>query len=188
MFAKTLVGKTVVLREIVPEKDSVDWFQHMQESKMHKWTGNTVPKEIEEVIDLLQRYKELPYLTSWVITMKDTKEVIGTYWIMNPIKKKGQYIIESEAQRLAVKYWRKGIMKEARSLVYSYTFNDLNVDAIYAQAWSQNENSCKSMEQAGFVINKEYERKFDKINKVCIEKEFLLSKEIYHEFTIKSQI
>ena len=46
--APLLEGKDIILRLIDPEKDYKQWYKVMKDPEMHKWTGNTVPKNPEE--------------------------------------------------------------------------------------------------------------------------------------------
>ena len=81
------------------------------------------PKDSNEIKDLLHTYKNLKDIMAWAIVMKQSKEMIGTYWISMPIMNENKkLIVTSEAQRIARKYWRTGVNREARNLIYNYIF------------------------------------------------------------------
>lgn len=172
-----LQGESITLRGINPELDSIVWYEVMKDSQMHQWTGNTVPSNIDETINMLRLYRDHEELSAWSIILKKSEEMIGTYWITKPIYDGKKLIIKDEAQRITRKYWRSGYTKEARSLVYNFVFNELNADEIHAHAWSNNINSCKSMENAGFNLIDSYERLFEKYNKIYKVNHYVLFKE-----------
>lgn len=171
-----LNGEKVTLRPIDIKKDSLEWYEIMKDKQMHLWTGNTVPRDISETESLLQIYKSYEDLLAWTIVENKGNKMIGTYWIKVPYEENNKKIISDEAQRIGREYWRKGYTKEARKLVYNYAFFVLDVDEIYAQAWSDNINSCKSMESAGFRLHRAYEKLFPKYNKSFVQHEYVLSK------------
>ncbi|GMR69241.1 GNAT family N-acetyltransferase [Bacillus sp. MN7755] len=181
MFIPTipvLEGSTIFLRPINPEKDCKQWYEIMKDPEMHRWTGNTVPINVDEIKELLQKYKDLENIISWSVILKNSGEMIGTYWITVPKEdEKNHLIIASEAQRIAHEFWRKGITREARTLIYNYVFLTLKVVEIHAQAWNSNINSCRSMEKMGFHLEKQIKRLFTKYNNNFIENHYVLYKE-----------
>nr|WP_242213593.1 GNAT family protein [Bacillus cereus group sp. BfR-BA-01383] len=109
--------------------------------------------------------------------MKKSKEMIGTYWISMPtVNENKKLIVTSEAQRIARKYWRTGVNREARNLIYNYLFLTLDVDEVHAQALDNNINSCRSMEQIGFKLEKQVKRLFPKYNEMFLENHYVLYK------------
>nr|WP_242213592.1 hypothetical protein [Bacillus cereus group sp. BfR-BA-01383] len=54
-----LEGDIVCLRSVEPEKDYKQWYEVMKDPDMHHWTGNTIPKDSNEIKDLLHTYKNL---------------------------------------------------------------------------------------------------------------------------------
>lgn len=171
-----LEGKDIILRPIDPEKDYKQWYKVMKDPEMHKWTGNTVPKNPEETKEMLQHYKELDHIIAWSMILKSTQEMIGTYWLAVPTTTEEGVVVTGDAQRIARKYWRTGITSQVRKLTYDYAFSRLRVDEIHASAWKDNTNSCRSMEKAGFVLLKQRERLFSKYEKVMIENIYTLRK------------
>ena len=50
---KSLYGRLLTLRPINIEQDAPEWFEVMQEPEMHLWTGNQIPKDLNEVRDVV---------------------------------------------------------------------------------------------------------------------------------------
>lgn len=159
----TLVGKLVKLRPVDSEKDHIAWYEISQDENMHLWTGNTAPKSYDEVKE--QLYELYPkYFMLWMIEELQTQRVIGMMRISYPEHHDGE-LTAGDSQRLHSDYWRRGYMKESRSLIYEYVFNELKVDTLYADVWEGNVNSSKSLEAVGY---KEIEKKpefFTKYNR-----------------------
>ncbi|KXI53957.1 acetyltransferase [Bacillus cereus] len=173
-----LDGATILLRPIDPEKDYKQWYEIMKDPVMHHWTGNTVPANADEIKKLLQKYKDLEDIISWSVILKNSGEMIGTYWIAVPKEDEtNRLVIASEAQRIAHKFWRKGSTREARTLIYNYVFSTLKVVEVHAQAWDNNINSCRSMEKMGFKLESQIKRLFAKYNNIFIENHYVLYKE-----------
>lgn len=160
-------------------KDYKQWYEVNERSRYAPLTGNVTPKDSNEIKDLLHTYKNLKDIMAWAIVMKQSKEMIGTYWISMPIMNENKkLIVTSEAQRIARKYWRTGVNREARNLIYNYIFLTLDVDEVHAQAWDNNINSCRSMEQIGFKLEKQVKRLFLKYNELFLENHYVLLKKI----------
>ncbi|WP_243524837.1 GNAT family N-acetyltransferase [Bacillus pseudomycoides] len=102
--------------------------------------------------------------------------MVGIYWIAVPTRNENNgLVVTSEAQRIAREFWRRGISREARTLIYNYVFS--KVDEVHAQAWENNINSCRSMEKMGFRLEKQIKRLFTKYNDMFIENHYVLYKE-----------
>jgi [ribosomal protein S5]-alanine N-acetyltransferase len=172
------------LQNTIPNKDAEEWFEVMKDPDMHLWTGNTVPANINDIRELLQGYKDNDNIMAWAVIDKLSDKIIGTYWIWKPILEGNKRIIQTEAQRISNKYWRKGYTTEARKLVYKYAFEQLQVDEIHAGAWANNVNSCKSMENIGFKLLEKAERLFNKYNKVFEENHYVLYRAVWEKHKV----
>ena len=84
MKIPVLEGNIVCLRSVEPEKDYRQWYEVMKDPDMHRWTANTIPKDSNEMKELLHTYKNLKDIIAWSIITKHTKEMVGTYWISVP--------------------------------------------------------------------------------------------------------
>lgn len=165
MDGPVLIGERVILRPIDLEKDVEPWFHAMQDSRLHEWTGNTVPEHSQETYELLERYKKIDIITAWSILWKESGQMIGTFWLSVPWEDERGISVSGDAQRLDVKWWGIGVVSESRELVYQYAFLEQNIDEIISEAWTENYRSCRSMERVGFnlvkiedVFNPKYQR------------------------------
>lgn len=167
----------VTLKPLNVERDFIGIMDVFKDKKMHFYTGNNILKTESEAKEQLKIYIESEFIYSWGVFLENDN-LIGTYWICIPIKDDNEkLIINDEAQRISVNYWRKGITKRARNLIYDYCFNQLNVDEIRAHAFNDNRNSCISMEKSGFKIIEQYREYSKKHKKELIINHYYLNKE-----------
>lgn len=169
-----LEGNIIRLRPMEIEKDKYSYYKVSQDEKMHEWTGNTVPKTVEEIEKLLNIYNDVLYV--WMIEEKSSNEVIGMMRLSFPEKRDGK-LIAGDSQRLHSSYWRKGHMKEARKLMYNYAFNELCIEELIADAFADNINSCKSLESVGYELFDTSEGFFKKKGKMLKTNYYRLTKE-----------
>lgn len=174
-----LYGKTITFYPIRPREDAPEWYEEMTDSQMHEWTGNTLPETVQDIENNLEMMANNEEMEAWTIRHNSTGRIVGTYWIACPIESAGRKVITAEAQRIAVPYWRTGLTTEARRAVYHYAFGKLKVDEIHAQAWSDNQNSCCSMINAGFKLLGTSREWFEKREGYFTENHYILTKEDY---------
>ncbi len=168
-------GELVRLQPINCKRDIDEWYRVSQDERMHMWTGNTVPIEREEMEHLLlDVYPK--YFLIWMIHEKRTGVVIGMMRISYPESDDG-VMVAGDSQRLHSDYWRKGYMKESRELVYEFVFDELDVDALYADVWKGNLNSEKSLESVGYQFLYEEDAYFEKYDRIQPKKYYRLTKE-----------
>lgn len=170
----TLEGNMICLRPMEIEKDKYHYYNVSLDEKMHKWTGNTVPKTIDEVEELLKIYEKVFHV--WMMEEKASNKVIGMMRLSFPEEHNGK-LIAGDSQRLHSDYWRKGHMKEARKLMYHYAFDILGVDMLLADALKDNMNSCKSLESVGYELYDTKEEFFKKHGKSLMKYYYKLTKE-----------
>ena len=70
-------------------------------------------------------------------------------------------------------------MKETKKLFYSYVFDVLSVELLYADVWEGNENSIKSLESSGYKLIETTDGFFAKAGKTMKKYIFTLSNEDY---------
>ena len=171
-----LKGKLITLEPLVVDKHAKGYFEMSQDAHIHKYTGNTVPKSLDETIALLKKYEE--YFLNWVILSNETHDVIGIIRLGKPETQNG-VLVAGESQFLSSRYWRKGHMKEAKKLFYPYVFDALSVEMLYADVWEGNINSIKSLESYGYKLVETTTGIFTKTG-TCMKKYiFSLSKQDY---------
>ena len=143
----TMKGNLITLEPLDIEKHARGYFAVSQDENIHKYTGNSVPQNVDEIVLLLKKYEN--YFLNWMIVSNDTHEVIGIIRLGKPEMENG-VLVAGESQFLSSKYWRKGHMKEAKRLFYQYVFDVLAVDVLYADVWEGNINSMRSLEFYGY--------------------------------------
>ena len=142
-------GKIVTLEPLNIQKHAAGYFEVLQDENIHKYTGNTVPKCIDEVVELLNKYEQ--YFHNWMIISNESQTVIGIIRLGKPEMENGM-LVAGESQFLLSQYWRKGHMKEVKQLFYQYVFKELSVEKLYADVWEGNTNSIKSLESYGYRL------------------------------------
>ncbi len=173
----TLVSEKVLLRELNEDKDTPQLYIILKNADIHKWLGTEAPENVQQVRDSIKNYCNSSDLYSWAITDINSGKTIGIYYLWKPVVQiDSTKIIPAESQRLAKHCWRKGYMKEARKLVYKFSFDVLEAYEIHAQVWKNNVNSIKSMEYSGYKKYKEVEKSILKYNKKYIECHYKLTK------------
>ena len=173
----TMKGNLITLEPLCIEKHTKGYFDVLQDEKIHRYTGNVVPDNIDEVRTLLMKYEM--YFVNWMIIDNNTKNVIGIMRLGKPEMENG-ILIAGESEFLSSQYWRKRHMKEAKRLFYQYVFDELSVDVLFADAWAGNINSIKSLESYGYERIESRQEIFSKTGKPTEKYIYILSKDIYH--------
>lgn len=176
----TMKGSLVTLEPLVISKHAQGYFEVSQDPRIHHYTGNCVPQSLEETTALLQKYEA--YFLNWMILSNETQAVIGLIRLGKPETENG-VTVAGESQFLSSRYWRKGHMKEAKRLFYSYVFDVLSVDRLYADVWAGNINSIKSLEFYGYRLIDTTTEIFPKTGKRTKKYLFSLSKQDYQRIT-----
>ncbi|MBQ5867468.1 MAG: GNAT family N-acetyltransferase [Oscillospiraceae bacterium] len=172
----TIKGNLIALEPLDIEKHARGYFAVSQDENIHKYTGNSVPQNVDEIVLLLMKYEN--YFLNWMITSNDTHEVIGIIRLGKPKIENG-VLVAGESQFLSSKYWRKGHMKEAKRLFYQYVFEVLSVDILYADVWEGNINSMKSLESYGYRLVDTTDEIFSKTGELKKKFIYALSRDSY---------
>ena len=172
----TMCGELIALEPLNIAKHAAGYFAVLQDENIHIYTGNTVPQSVDQVVELLRMYEE--YFHNWMILSHATGEVIGLIRLGKPALEDG-LLVAGESQFLASQYWRKGHMKEAKKLFYTYVFDVLSVDVLYADVWEGNVNSIKSLESYGYRLMETTTGVFSKTGKYMKKYIFALTKQGY---------
>ena len=124
----TMKGKLVTLEPLEIQKHAEGYFNVSQDENIYTYVGNSVPESFDDTINLLKKYEQ--YFLNWMIISNDTREVIGIIRLSKPQINNG-LCTAGESQMLCSKYWRKGHMKETKTLFYQYVFNELSIDKFF---------------------------------------------------------
>lgn len=159
----------VILKQLNIERDLIGFFNVSLDEKVHIWTGNSVPNDVNEIRNLLRTYEK--QMIVWTIINKQNNEIIGIMRLSHPEIING-VVISGDSQRLLSSYWRKGYMKEARKLVYEFAYLNLKIDILFADVWEGNINSLESLKSVGYKIIEKKEEFFTKEN-ITLNKYYL---------------
>lgn len=170
---------SLMLLPVDPDRDAAGLYPIFLDERMHTYTGNRVPKNEDEIRELLKNYAENPGIWAWAVY--DGEIFIGTYWLAVPEERNGKRIIAADAQRIGVLFWRKGYARRCRDLLYRFAFEELGVEEIHGQAWAENENSCIAMERYGFVLEQVSEGYNQKHQRVLKAHEYVLTAERFRK-------
>ena len=170
-------GKLITLEPLDIQKHAVGYFEMAQDENIHKYVNNTVPKHIDETVELLTKYEK--YFLNWIIISNETHNVIGIMRLGKP-KLENERLIAGESQFLSSQYWRKGHMKEAKKLFYHHVFEELSVDTLYADVWAGNTNSIRSLESYGYKLIETRRELFRKTGKSVLKYIYSLSRNDYY--------
>lgn len=170
-------GSGVTLLPVDPDRDAAGLYELFLDERMHRYTGNCVPNDVAEIRKLLQSYGDHPGIWAWAVY--DGETLVGTYWMAMPVEADGRRIIPADAQRIGVPYWRKGYARRCRDLLYRFAFEELQVDAIHAQAWAENENSCTAMSRYGFILERQVEDFNPRHQRNMLANSYVLTREAF---------
>ena len=173
----TMNGNLIALEPLCVDKHTKGYFDVLQDEKIHKYTGSIVPANMDETRMLLIKYEK--YFMNWMIIENNTQNVIGIMRLGKPEMENG-ILIAGESEFLSSQYWRKGHMKEAKRLFYQYVFDELSVDVLFADVWTGNVNSIKSLESYGYELIETRQEIFSKTGKPTEKYIYALSKDTYH--------
>lgn len=174
----TIKGNLITLEPLDIEKHAPGYFAVSLDENIHKYTGNSVPQNVDEIVLLLKKYEN--YFLNWMIVSNDTHEVIGIIRLGKPEIENG-VLVAGESQFLSSMYWRKGHMKEAKRLFYQYVFDVLAVDILYADVWEGNINSMRSLEFYGYRLVDTTDAIFSKNGELKKKFIYALSRDSYHQ-------
>ena len=173
----TMKGKLITLEPLNIAKHAEGYFLVSQDENIHKYLGNSIPNNTDEIITLLEKYEQ--YFINWMIISNETNSVIGIIRLSKP-QIENNISTAGESEIIASKYWRKGYMKETKKLFYQYVFNELSIDTLYADVWDVNINSMKSLESSGYKLIETKEEFFTKTGTMSKKHIYLLSKNDYY--------
>ncbi|HXS36296.1 MAG TPA: GNAT family protein [Flavipsychrobacter sp.] len=138
-------------------RDAKNMFALRTDKNVNKYLDRPLPDSIEEValfIDKLNKGIDENTALYWIITLKDTTELIGTicYWNIS----KENHTAETGFELIPA-FQGKGIMREALSKVIEFGFNTLHFHSITAWTHKDNYPSQKLLETNHFIRDTDLE-------------------------------
>ena len=138
----------LVLRKM-QESDYEDifkcWTSDYEVSKYVTWKPHENSEQTKKLVSYWLNDYNNEYTYRWIITLKDTSEVIG---MIDVIAKNIQYMTAEVGYCLGSKYWGKGYATEALKEVIKYLHSE-GFPTVYAQHFISNIASGKVMKKAG---------------------------------------
>ena len=86
----TMKGKLITLEPLDVSRHAEGYFEISQDENIHKYTSNTVPDTVEEIVALLQKYEE--FFLNWMIISNVSKKVIGIIRLGKPAMEIGKLV------------------------------------------------------------------------------------------------
>lgn len=149
----TLADALVTLRPPRPDTDAADYLDMNADPVMHVWTGNEVLGSLAEARQELENYLAMDDVSTWMIVDNASSRVIGRFFLTLALVDGSRVV--GEGNRVARPFWRRGHNRAARTLMFRYSFTELDADQIETEVWAGNSNSVASIEAHGFVLHSE---------------------------------
>ena len=168
----TLETSRLLLRKITSE-DAKEFYENISTDDkiipFVMWNKSKCLDDTRKVIDIwLDQYKEYNSYR-WVVTKKDTEEIIG---IIDLVKINLKHKICEVGYCYSSKYWGSGYASEALTKVINFLLNDVGFDIVTASHLESNPNSGKVMIKAGMMYEATLKSRY--INKNTNQRENLL--------------
>lgn len=142
----------LILREMVVA-DAVDMFEMDSDPEVYKYTGDFIPKSVEDTKERISNYPDYEKYGygRWATELKETGEIIGWCGL--------KYIEEIDevdiGYRWKPKYWGNGYATEASKVCLEYGFKQLGLEQIIGQLYPENKASIRVLEKIGMTFWKE---------------------------------
>ena len=137
-----LESDRLILRRIY-ESDAVEIYNGFVNQKDFLYYANKSKRTLQEEINSLkginEKYKQKDYY-NWVITLKDTKEIIGS---INA--NLFGFIVDNINYAIDERFTNNGYMSEALSVILKFFFEKVGVKEIYCGCCIENKASKKVM-------------------------------------------
>ncbi len=145
-----ITSERLTLRSLVTE-DQNAIYELRSDKTINKFLDRQPCSSIEQAknfIEMIKENIEKGGTYYWVITLSDTKEVVGTICLFDISNEKKYCEIGYE---LNPKFQGKGIMQEAVKSVIHFVFDSLNLNMINAFTHKENQKSTNLLSKLNFV-------------------------------------
>lgn len=148
-----LITKRLLLRQLeITDVQAI--FKIRSNEVVYKYIAKDTIKKLEEAEAFIHKTQKgigNNAFNYWAITLKETKELIGTICLWNFSKDK---LTAEVGYELLPDYHKKGIMSEALNKVIEFGFNTLKVTTIEAITHFENEASKSLLTKHQFKLEK----------------------------------
>lgn len=136
-----------------------EFAKDLRVSKYMNWVPHSYVRDsINSIGKSISSYGEGKYYR-WGIALKDNDALIGIIQLLSFDEKRNSC---SFAYMLNYDYWGNGYGTEALSAVIRFAFENMSVDAIEAEIYSDNIASAKVLEKCGMVYTQTIKGKYEK--------------------------
>ncbi|MFA6276176.1 MAG: GNAT family N-acetyltransferase [Pedobacter sp.] len=145
-----LTTERLTLRQL-SANDGQTIFALRSDPAINKYLGRQPSKTLEDALNFITSVNENIQQNNsvyWVITLTDTKNVVGTICLFDFSIEKNSCEIGYE---LMTKFQGQGMMKEAAAAVIDFAFETLQFQKIIAFTHNDNRNSTKLLEKLNFT-------------------------------------
>lgn len=145
-----LMGRRILLREI-REDDAELVFEYTRDPDVTRFLAFESPQSIEEAEVFIARAREYRIQDrEYVFAIADlaTDRPLGITALrhIDPLMSTAQI-----GTWVARPYWRRGVNREAKTLLLDYAFGPLGLHRIEARILPENQRSCRAFENLGAV-------------------------------------
>ena len=146
----TLTSERLFLREI-SFNDANAIFELRTNPQINKYVDRKTPKTITDAVDFIKMIQDLVKNEEgifWVITLKNTSEVIGSIGIRHF---NDDFSYAEIGYELHPDFHKKGIMSEALQTIINFSFNTFGLKTIEAFTHKNNIGSIALLEKHQFI-------------------------------------
>ena len=145
-----LTTERLTLRKLSTD-DQQAIFALRSDAAINKYLDRAPSKTIEDAINFINKINDHIQKNNsiyWVITLRETKIVVGTICLYDFSDEKNTCEIGYE---LMTKFQGQGIMKESAEAVIAYAFHTLKLEKIVAFTHKQNQHSTQLLTKLNFL-------------------------------------
>lgn len=145
---KTLETDRLLLRSW-QEEDVYDLYEYAKNPKIGPMAGWRPHESLNKSKEIIHHFIEAD--DSWAIVLKEAGKVIGSIGLHEDSQRR---ISKDKTRRLGYvlseDYWGQGIMPEAVKKVISFAFEELKIEVLAVNHYSNNKQSRRVIEKVGF--------------------------------------
>ena len=114
------------MRAPQPRDDAAGYRQLYSNPAIYRYVGDTHIRTIQDAEQELARLLSISTISLWVIFNMDN-EILGRYFLN--LDQRLLERVTGEGNRIRPDYWRRGVNRAARRLMFTYAFTELGANA-----------------------------------------------------------
>jgi RimJ/RimL family protein N-acetyltransferase len=144
----TLRGTMVAAVPADPARDSEGYLELYRDERIREHVGDPELRTAAEAERELRHLVGIETISLWLLRLLADDALVGRCFLKR--SEVGGGIVVGEGVRVAPAWWRRGVSKDARSLMLRYAFDDLGAARFETKARVGNENMIRSALHHGF--------------------------------------